>query len=79
MFGVVERYHILNNTNHHHTRMNTATRKACRKRTGDDAKPCSVTMPRTLQEAIIRRADAEDRSFSATVRRAIEQYLSKSS
>lgn len=34
-------------------------------------------MPRQLQEAIIRQADAEDRSFSATVRRAIELYLSK--
>jgi hypothetical protein len=53
----------------------TATRKACRKRTGDDAKPCSVTMPKQLQEAIIRKADAEDRSFSATVRRALEVYL----
>jgi len=57
--------------------MNSTSKRACRKRTGDDTKPCSVTMPRPLQEAIIRRADAEDRSFSATVRRAIEQYLSR--
>jgi predicted transcriptional regulator len=53
------------------------TKKACRKRSGDDAKPCSVTMPKALQEAIIRRADAEDRSFSATVRQALEKYLAR--
>lgn len=50
-------------------------KKSCRKRRADDAKPCSVTMPVALQQAIIRRADAEDRSFSATVRRAVETYL----
>jgi hypothetical protein len=53
------------------------TRRACRKRTGDDQKPCSVTMPRALQEAVIKRSDIEDRSFSATVRRALEQYLAR--
>jgi hypothetical protein len=56
----------------------TTNRKACRKRLGDDTKPVSVTMPKRLQEAIIRRADADDRSFSATVRRAIESYLQAS-
>ncbi len=55
----------------------TQTKRACRKRTGDENKPCSVTMLRPLQEAIIERADAEDRSFFATVRRALEQYLSR--
>jgi hypothetical protein len=54
-------------------------KKACRKRRSDDAKPCSVTMPVSLQEAIIRRADADDRSFSATVRHALERYLSSTS
>ena len=50
---------------------------ACRKRNAYEAKPCSVTMPRALQAAIIRKSDEEDRSFSATVRRALELYLSR--
>lgn len=33
-------------------------------------------MPEAMQEALMRRAHQEDRSFSATVRRALEQYLS---
>ncbi len=52
--------------------------KACRKRKADGKKPVSITMPRRLQQAIIDRADKEDRSFSATVRRAIESYLQAS-
>jgi len=40
--------------------------------------PCSITMPVALQLAIIRRAKTEDRSFSATVRRAVERYLTAS-
>lgn len=57
--------------------MATNTRPACRKRASDDARPCSVTLPKALQEAIIRRANQDDRSFSATVRRALEAYISK--
>lgn len=49
--------------------------KACRKREADASKACSVVMSIALQKAIIRKADAEDRSFSATVRRAVERYL----
>jgi hypothetical protein len=52
------------------------TSRACRKRLADDAKPCSVILPVALQQAIIRRADEEDRSFSATVRKALERYIS---
>lgn len=59
--------------------MHNNTNKACRKRAGDDHKPASVTMPKELQEAVIRAADREDRSFSAVVRRALEQYLAKAS
>jgi hypothetical protein len=50
---------------------------ACRKKRLDDAQPCSITMPKILQEAVVRRAQAEDRSFSATVRRAVESYLER--
>ena len=57
--------------------MSQKQKQACRKRTGDDSKPCSVTMPKQLQEAVIRRADVEDRSFSATIRKALEMYLSR--
>ena len=52
-------------------------RPACRKRASDESKPCSVTLPKPLQEAIIRRANQDDRSFSATVRRALEAYVSR--
>jgi predicted transcriptional regulator len=58
--------------------MSDNTNKACRKRAADDNKPTSVTMPKSLQEAVIRAADREDRSFSAVVRRAVEQYVAKS-
>lgn len=51
--------------------------KACRKLHSDASKPCSVPMPVAMQAALIRRAQAEDRSFSATVRRAIEAYLAR--
>jgi len=51
--------------------------KSCRKIKADDSKPCSVAMPIAMQNAIIRRAQLEDRSFSATIRRALEVYLSK--
>jgi len=44
---------------------------ACRKRSADASKPCSVPMPAELQQAIILRARREDRSFSAVVRRAL--------
>lgn len=52
---------------------------ACRKRRVDEAIPCSITMPKQLQEAVIQRARQEDRSFSATVRRAVETYLRRQS
>jgi len=48
---------------------------ACRKKTRADGTPCSIAIPAPLQEAIIRRARAEDRSFSAVVRRAVAQYV----
>jgi hypothetical protein len=53
-------------------------KNACRKRRADDSKPCSVPMPAAMQDAIIRRAQAEDRSFSSVVRRALTQYLAGS-
>ena len=55
--------------------MSSHTNKACRKRATADNKPASVTMPKSLQEAVIRAAHREDRSFSAVVRRALEQYV----
>ena len=55
----------------------TQTKSACRKRFTDPAKACSVPMPEAMQAALIRRAKADDRSFSATVRRAIELYLAR--
>jgi hypothetical protein len=59
--------------------MPTKTKKhtACRKQKADQSKPCSVPMPVEMQLAIIRRAEAEDRSFSAVVRRALSSYLAK--
>ena len=54
----------------------TTPSRACRKRIPDESKPCSVILPVALQQAIIRRADQEDRSFSATVRKALERYIS---
>jgi len=51
---------------------------ACRKQPAGPRQPCSITMPVALQLAIIRRAKTEDRSFSATVRRAVERYLTAS-
>lgn len=48
---------------------------ACRKKTARHNVPCSVTMPADLQEKVIRVAEAEDRSFSATIRRAVESYV----
>lgn len=53
----------------------TIQRPACRKRATSSNTPCSVILPTPLQAAIIARADAEDRSFSATVRVALERYL----
>lgn len=50
-------------------------KRACRKRRPSDTVPCSITMPVDLQEAIIRLSEAEDRSFSATVRVAVERYI----
>lgn len=50
--------------------------RACRKRLPSDVTCCSFTLPAALQQAIIRISDAEDRSFSATVRVALERYLS---
>lgn len=49
--------------------------KSCRKKKANDTVPCSVAIPRDLQSAIIRVAEAEDRSFSAVVRRAVVAYL----
>lgn len=52
-------------------------KSACRKTRADDSKPCSVPMPVEMQTAIIRRAKAEDRSFSSVVRRALVRYLAE--
>ncbi len=60
-----------------HNRMATNTNTACRKKARADNRPASVTMPKALQEAVIRAAVREDRSFSAVVRRALEQYCAK--
>lgn len=47
----------------------------CRKRRASDNVPCSVTIPAALQQSLIRISLAEDRSFSATVRKAVEAYV----
>lgn len=52
------------------------SKAACRKKT-DDKKPCSITMPLSLQRDVIEASKREDRSFSATVRVAVEAYLNK--
>jgi hypothetical protein len=52
---------------------------SCRKKSPSDQAPCSVTMPVSLQQAIIKVAEQEDRSFSATVRRAVERYVAQNS
>lgn len=57
--------------------MPTAAKSACRKHKPDASRACSVPMPAEMQEAIIKRAQREDRSFSSVVRRALEAYLSK--
>lgn len=69
---------MVNHIKHDET-MSTNTNKACRKRATADNQPASVTMPKALQEAVIRAANREDRSFSAVVRRALEQYVAKAS
>jgi len=48
-----------------------------RKKKADENSPCSVAMPAALQQAIILRAESEDRSFSSIVRLALGQYLKK--
>jgi hypothetical protein len=48
---------------------------SCRKKAPNDQAPCSVTMPVSLQQAVIRAAQQEDRSFSAIIRRAVERYV----
>lgn len=55
----------------------TRTRNSCRKKAANDNVPCSVAIPVELQEALIRRAAAEDRTFSAVVRRAVAAYVGK--
>ena len=50
-------------------------RPGTRKRRVSDSVPCSITIPATLQEAVIKQAEREDRTFSATVRQAIKKYL----
>ena len=61
----------------HRDMTTTQNKSACRKQHSDGSKPCSVPMPVAMQDAIIRRARSEDRSFSSVVRRALESYLSK--
>lgn len=46
-----------------------------RKKSFRDDVPTSVILPIPLQEAIDRRATAEERSFSAVVRRALKKEL----
>jgi hypothetical protein len=49
--------------------------KPCRKKKPNDAVACSVVIPKELQEAVIRKADREDRSFSSVVRLAVAAYV----
>jgi len=53
----------------------TPSKGSCRKKAPSDQAPCSVTMPVSLQQAVIRAAEKEDRSFSAIIRRAVEVYV----
>ena len=46
-----------------------------RKKKFEDGMPTSVLLPVALQRAIAARADAEDRSFTAVVRRALKKEL----
>jgi hypothetical protein len=48
---------------------------SCRKKRANDSVPCSVTIPIELQQQIIARANQEDRTFSAVIRRAVAQYV----
>lgn len=57
--------------------MPATEKSACRKRKANSAVPCSIPMPISMQEALIRRATQEDRSFSATIRQAITAYLAR--
>lgn len=50
-------------------------KSSCRKKKADENVPCSITIPRELQEALIKKAESEDRSFSAVVRRAVSAYV----
>jgi len=50
-------------------------KSSCRKRRADASKPCSVPIPQEMQEALIRIAERDDRSFSATIRQALVAYL----
>lgn len=50
---------------------------SCRKKRPNNSVACSVAIPVELQEALIRRAEAEDRTFSAVVRRAVAAYVGK--
>jgi hypothetical protein len=52
-----------------------AARSACRKKPTDASIPTSIVLPRPLQEAVIRQALREDRSFSSVVRLALGEYL----
>jgi len=46
-----------------------------RKKTFNDSVPVSVLMPGILQRQVAKRAKAEERSFSAVVRRAVKREL----
>ena len=46
-----------------------------RKKKFEEGVPTSVLLPVALQRAIAARADAEDRSFNAVVRRALKKEL----
>lgn len=50
---------------------------SCRKKKANDSVPCSVAIPADLQQALIRKAELEDRTFSAVVRRAVAAYVGK--
>jgi hypothetical protein len=57
--------------------MPATEKSACRKRKANSAVPCSIPMPIAMQEALMRRAMQEDRSFSATIRQAVAAYLAR--
>lgn len=46
-----------------------------RKKNFDGSVPTSVLIPEALQRALVEKANKEERSFSAVVRRAIKKEL----